>query len=250
MRLLITNDDGVHAKGIHALCKELEKYHDIIIVAPDDQRSATSHSITISKPLVVKEVELPDIKSKAYSVSGTPADCVRVATDQIIKDKVDMVVSGINIGYNLGTDILYSGTVSAAVEATLCSVPAIAVSTESSAEDYVYENAAKYIKKVIEVAVSNKLHEDIVLNVNVPPIKDEEIKGIKVCKIGKLQFHHYYKETGKEKENLVYKLEGERVVNHVEETDSYYVDNGYVTVTPLHYDLTNFNILKDVGKWF
>ncbi|GMQ58674.1 5'/3'-nucleotidase SurE [Vallitalea sediminicola] len=250
MRLLITNDDGVHAKGIHALCKELEKYHDIIIVAPDDQRSATSHSITIAKPLIVKEVELPDIKSKAYSVSGTPADCVRVAIDQIIKDKVDMVVSGINIGYNLGTDILYSGTVSAAVEATLCNIPAIAVSTESSAEFYVYENAAKYINKVIEIAVSNKLQGDIVLNVNVPPIKEKEIKGIKVCKIGKLQFNHYYKETHKEEEDMVYKLEGVRVVEHVPETDSYYVDNGFVTVTPLHYDLTNFNILNDVSQWF
>jgi 5'-nucleotidase len=252
MRLLITNDDGVHAKGIHALCKELEKYHEVTIVAPDDQRSATSHSITITKPLTVKEVKLPNIKSKAYSVSGMPADCVRVAIDQIIEDKVDMVISGINVGYNLGTDILYSGTVSAAIEATLLDIPSIPVSTETSAEDYVYENGAKYVKKVIEIAQNNKLQDDIVLNVNIPPIKNKDIKGIKVCKIGKLQFYHYYKETQtqNEEEGMIYKLEGGRVNNHKEDTDSYYVNNGYVTVTPLHYDLTNFNILNDVKQWF
>lgn len=249
MRLLITNDDGVHAKGIHILCKELEKYHDIVIVAPSDQRSATSHSITIKEPLVVDEVELPGLKSKAYSVSGTPADCVRIAVDQLVDD-VDMVISGINIGYNLGTDILYSGTVSAAVEATLCNIPAIAVSTEWHAELYSYENAAKYVRKVIEVADANELQDDIVLNVNVPPIEEKDIKGLKVCRIGKVQHSHYYVKDDSDKDNVVFRLEGVRKVEHDEETDSYYIDKGYVTVTPLHYDLTNFGILSEVEGWF
>lgn len=197
MRLLLTNDDGVHAKGIYALCKELEQYHDIIVVAPEDQRSATSHSITISKPLIVRKVILPDLKSQVYSVSGTPADCVRIALNQLVENKVDMVISGINIGYNLGADILYSGTVSAAVEATLSKIPAIAVSTHHEADLTVYETAAKYINQIIESATKNNLEKDIVLNVNVPALEEENIKGMKVCKIGRLQYHPSYKETKK-----------------------------------------------------
>lgn len=250
MKLLLTNDDGVHAKGIYALCKELEKYHDIIVVAPEDQRSATSHSITIREPLIVKKVELPGLKSKAYSVSGTPADCVRMGLDQLVESDIDMVISGINIGYNLGTDVLYSGTVSAAVEATLCGLPAIAVSTHHDAEISVYETAATYVHQVIEKAVKNKLQNDIVLNVNVPSIEKQYIKGLKVCKIGTLQYRAFYRESKREDESRVYTLEGEEIVDQIEETDAYYVGKGYITITPLHYDLTNFSILKDVTKWF
>lgn len=250
MKLLLTNDDGIHAKGIYALCKELEQHHDITMIAPDDQRSATSHSITITEPLMVREVKLQGLKSKAYSVSGTPADCVRIGLNQLVDHKVDMVISGINIGYNMGTDILYSGTVSAAVEATLCKIPAIAVSTDQDAELEVYGIAARYVTGIIEKAITNKIEDDIVLNVNVPALDQKDIKGMKVCKIGKMQYKAFFKETDSNEDRRLYNLEGERVVDHIEESDSYYINDGYVTITPLHYDLTNFEILKDVSRWF
>src|SRR5665647_1089265 len=132
MRLLLTNDDGINAKGIYALAKEIEKNHEVIIVAPDKERSACGHSITLTRPLIVRETKLIGLKSKAFSVDGTPADCVKIAINKLIDSKIngkiDMVVSGINKGLNLGTDVLYSGTVSAAIEATIYKIPAMTVS--------------------------------------------------------------------------------------------------------------------------
>src|SRR5690606_19674244 len=125
MRLLLVNDDGIHAEGINKLAMELEKKHEVTIVAPNDERSAQSHALTLRKPLIVKEVKLEGIKSRAYSVSGTPADCVRIALDQLIKEPVDLVISGINKGLNVGMDVLYSGTVSAAIEANLYGIPSM-----------------------------------------------------------------------------------------------------------------------------
>ena len=130
MRILLTNDDGVMAEGIYALAKELEKDHEVIIIAPETQRSAQSHAVTILQPLTVKEVKLDGLKSKAYSISGTPADCVRAGLEVLIDEPIDYVFSGINMGLNSGMDILYSGTVSAAIEANIYGIPSIAVSAE------------------------------------------------------------------------------------------------------------------------
>ena len=130
MKILLTNDDGVHALGIYALAKVLEKEHDVIIVAPSEQKSASSHAITIRNPLYMGETQLDGIKSKAYWVKGTPADCVKLFFEKINNEKIDFVISGINDGYNLGTDVLYSGTVSAAIEANIYNIPSIAVSTD------------------------------------------------------------------------------------------------------------------------
>ena len=130
MKILLTNDDGIMAEGIQTLAKELEKEHEVIIVAPDIQKSAQSHAITLFKPLVIKTVKLEGIKGKAYSVNGTPADCVRAGIEALTDKPIDLVFSGINIGLNSGMDILYSGTVSAAIEASIYNMPSIAVSTE------------------------------------------------------------------------------------------------------------------------
>jgi 5''/3''-nucleotidase SurE len=250
MKLLVTNDDGVHAKGIYALAKELQKYHEVIIVAPDDQRSASSHSITLTRPLRVKEEKLEGLNVKAYSVDGTPADCVRIALDQLISEKIDMVVSGINRGFNLGADILYSGTVSAAIEAAINKIPSAAVSTDVTDELSDYEVAAIYAEKIITEAYKNNIKEDFVLNINVPlkPLKD--IKGIKVSKIGGCVYSNYFQEMSLEGETRVFEIKGRINEDHFYETDTKFIKEGFVTVTPLHYDLTNFKILDEVGKWF
>ncbi|MBU3111931.1 5'/3'-nucleotidase SurE [Clostridium lacusfryxellense] len=253
MRLLLTNDDGINAKGIYALAKELEKEHEVIIVAPDKERSACGHSITLTRPLIVKDTNLIGLKSKAFSVDGTPADCVKIAINKLIDNKIDMVVSGINKGLNLGTDVLYSGTVSAAIEATIYKIPAIAISMEiqqNAKSDETYEIAAKYAREILLKAKENNLANDIVLNVNIPMLKEDEIKGIKVCKIGSRLYSNTYIESNGENNETQYKIKGVVEDIHEEDSDTIYLKDGYVTVTPLHYDLTNFKILKDVCEWF
>jgi 5'-nucleotidase len=250
MRLLLTNDDGINAKGIYALAKELEQNHEIIIIAPDNERSACGHSITLTRPLIVREVKLEGLKSKAFSVDGTPADCVKIAIHKLINEKIDMVVSGINKGLNLGTDVLYSGTVSAAIEAAIYKIPSMAVSMDVKNGIETYDMAAKYAGVILQSAKENNIKNDIVLNVNVPLLEESEIKGIKVCKIGSRLYNNCYIETIGENNETHYEIKGEVKDIHEEDSDTIYFKQGYVTVTPLHYDLTNFKILKDVGEWF
>lgn len=250
MKLLVTNDDGIMAKGIYLLVKELEKLHEVIIVAPDNQRSASSHSITLSRPLVVKEVKIEGLKGKAFSVDGTPADCVRVGISNLAEGKVDMVVSGINRGYNIGTDVLYSGTVSAAVEGAIYKIPSLAVSTGFTDEDNDYISAAIYVSEVLLKVEKYNIPNDFVLNLNVPIILKDDFKGIKVCKIGSRIYDEYYVETIGKDGHRNFQLKGD--VNDVEanDDDTYFIKEGYATLTPLHYDFTNFKVLKDVGEWF
>ena len=250
MRLLITNDDGISAKGIYALAKELEKNHEVIIVAPHSERSACGHSITLARPLVVKETNLQGLKSKAFSVDGTPADCVKIGINKLINGKVDMIVSGINKGLNLGTDVLYSGTVSAAIEAAIYKIPSMAISMDIKKDVETYEMAAKYAGEILEKAKENGISNDIVLNVNIPLLLEDEIKGIKVCKIGSRLYNNVYLETVGENNEKQYEIKGEVKDIHDENSDTIYFKEGYVTVTPLHYDLTNFKILNDVSQWF
>lgn len=246
MRVLLTNDDGVTAKGLAILAKELEKYHEVIIAAPSSQRSACGHSITIEEPLIIKEVELDGIKSKTYSVSGTPADCVKVAVEKLIEGKIDMVLSGINNGANVGTDVIYSGTVSAAIEAAMYKIPSIAVSSYTKDGLDNYEIASKYAIKMLSKAQNRPIKDDVVLNINVPLLAEEEIKGIKVCKIGNRLYDSYFVEEIREDNHKSYKLRGKINNDDYKDTDIYYLRRGYVTLTPLHYDLTNFKILKEV----
>lgn len=246
MRLLITNDDGINAEGIYILAKELEKTHEVTIVAPDNQRSACGHSITLERSLILKEVKLNNIKSKAYSLDGTPADCVRIGVDKLLKGKVDMVVSGINRGVNLGTDVIYSGTVSAAIEAAIYNIPSIAISSEILEEKENYKLAAKTVEKVLHAIKHKLLKDDVVLNINIPLISEEELKGIKICKIGSRTYNNCYIENKDELGNISYEIIGELKENLETDTDVYYFEEKYITITPLHYDLTNFKALKSV----
>ncbi|MFT5873651.1 MAG: 5'-nucleotidase [Clostridium sp.] len=250
MRLLLTNDDGITAKGIYALAKELEKNHEVIVVAPDNERSACGHSITLARPLVVREVKMEGLKVKAFSVDGTPADCVKIAINKLIEGKIDMVVSGINRGLNLGTDVLYSGTVSAAIEACIYKIPAMAISMAVKKNNENYEMAAVYAGEILLTAEKNNIKNDIVLNVNIPLLEKNEIKGIKVCKIGSRLYNNCYIESVSENGEKQYEIKGELQDIHEEDSDTLYLKEGYVTVTPLHYDLTNHKILKDVSEWF
>lgn len=249
MKVLITNDDGINARGILALAKEISKKHEVTVVAPREQKSASSHSISIHNPIRIREEKL-DESFKAYSLVGTPADCTQAGLSLLCKD-IDLVISGINRGLNCGTDVLYSGTVSAAVEGAIYNVPSIAISMEVDWERYDedYTKAAKWISKVVDIAENNYLRNDVVLNVNVPNLNEEEIKGIKVCKLGKSTYNNSYVLL-EEDDDMVYEIKGTR--NHICEDDSdlYFLSEGYVTLTPLHFDFTNFKIMNEVKKIF
>ncbi|MFL0197536.1 5'/3'-nucleotidase SurE [Clostridium sp. WILCCON 0269] len=240
MRLLLTNDDGIMAEGLHVLAKHFEKDNEVIIAAPDMQRSGSGHSITTSpNTLVAREVKLEGINSKAYSINGTPADCARLGIRKLGNNQIDMVISGINNGFNLGIDSLYSGTVSAAIEASICEVPSIAVSLDTKGNNYDYNIAAEYALEVFSIFKDKYKGDNVVLSLNVPLLPREKIKGLKVCRVG---FKYHLEETydnSENVENLSYNY-----------TDIYYVKRGYVTLTPLHYDLTNYKILKDINNLF
>ncbi|WP_032121420.1 5'/3'-nucleotidase SurE [Clostridium amazonitimonense] len=247
MRILITNDDGIDAEGIYAIAEILAKKHEVFVVAPHSQRSASSHSITLNKPLIIKEVTLGDLNVKAYSISGTPADCVRVGIDMIIKEPIDLVVSGINKGLNVGTDVLYSGTVSAAVEAALYNIPSIAISKEIKKEsegDYCY--AAEVGEEILNIFKDKSVGNEVVINVNVPYRPKEEVKGFKVCKVGKSKYKHNYVEFISEDGSKGYRVNGEMLEKYFQGDDVDYLKEGYVTITPLRYDLNNADILKGV----
>lgn len=246
MRILLTNDDGIMAEGIHVLAKELEKEHEVIIIAPDSERSAQSQAITLGSALIVKEVQLEGLKNISYSVSGTPADCVRVGLDKLIDGEVDLVVSGTNKGLNAGMDILYSGTVSAAIEANVYNKPSIAVSAEEKEGKCRFDLAAKYACKVIEKTKDQHKYSKLLLNVNVPFI--EEVKGIEVCRIGDTMLDYYTMRTSDNGEKSV-QVDGRFKIEYTKGTDRYFLDKGYVSITPLHYDLTNFELLDRVEEW-
>lgn len=249
MKILITNDDGINARGIIALAKEISKKHEIIVVAPREQKSASSHSISIHNPIKIREEKL-DENFKAYSLVGTPADCTQAGLSLLGGD-INIVISGINRGLNCGTDILYSGTVSAAVEGAIYSVPSIAISMDVdwSKEDEDYSKAAKWISKILDVAEKDYLKENVVLNVNVPNINEEDIKGLKVCRLGKSTYKTNYILV-EENEDKVYVTKGTRNDILEDDSDLYFLSQGYVTLTPLHFDFTNFKILDEVKDIF
>lgn len=249
MKVLLVNDDGIHAEGIRLLAKELEKKYELVIVAPEEQKSAQSQAITIHNTLTVKEVKLDGIKSKAYSVSGTPADCVRLGMNKLVND-VDIVMSGINEGLNVGMDVLYSGTVSAAIEANLYKIPSIALSAEWKDDKVDYSLAAKYGMEILERVKDDFIKNNIVLNINTPYLYREEVKGIKVCKIGGVIYDYYKVESSNARGEEVFRLHGREKVSFQEGTDRYYLSKGYITVTPLYYNFTNFKLLDMVKSWF
>ncbi|MCX7885325.1 MAG: 5'/3'-nucleotidase SurE [Caloramator sp.] len=254
MRILITNDDGINSSGFHELIKEIEKENEVIVVAPSEQKSACGHSVTLHRPIVIKEVKIDGVKSKAFSVDGTPADCVKIAIEKIVSYKFDKIISGINLGYNLGTDVIYSGTVSAAIEGAIYKIPSMAVSLgydEAKGFNFREENfkiAAEYTSKILKYSLNDM--EDVVLNINVPPIEKNEIKGIKVCQLGNRIYQNCYIESPGEDGTLGYKLQGMPRDIDDENTDVYNIKRGFITITPLHYDLTNFKIINEVSNWF
>ena len=249
MNILITNDDGISADGIIELAKEISTIANVYVVAPDTQRSATGHSITIHNPIMVKEAYIGE-NIKAYSISGTPADCVKVGIEGIFKDiNIDLVLSGINNGPNLGTDVIYSGTVSAAIEGFILNKPSIAVSyNDFKIKREVYSEAAKHVTTIINNIKDNlDLLNDCMLNVNIP---NTEVKGSRITTLGERKYDNVMEERVSPFGQKYYWIGGNiKELKQDKDSDIVCVNEGYISITPVNIEMTNldkFNILKNM----
>lgn len=244
MKILVSNDDGIYSPGIQMLAKRLAQLGTVYVIAPDRERSAASHSLTLDRPLLVEE-----IRERMFSVNGTPTDCVSIGVKGILKERPDLVVSGINKGGNLGDDITYSGTVSAAIEGTLLGIPSMAVSLVAW-EDFLFSTAAEYAARLAERIGREGLPRDTLLNVNVPNLQPEAVKGIRMTRQGKRTYHDEAMEMVDPRGKRYYWVGGgEPVWEPGDDTDYAAVSAGYVSVTPLHLDLTNFTALEELTDW-
>ena len=239
--ILVTNDDGVRSPGLKALLDAVTGIGDAYIIAPDRERSAVSHALTLHRPLKVEE-----LADRVYSINGTPTDCVAVGINKILPDRPVMVVSGINRGANLGDDITYSGTVSAAIESTIMGIPAFAVSLviTDQKEPLRLDTAATIAADIAKYIVDHSLPYDTLLNVNVPNVPRKRLKGIKLARQGKRVYDGAVKETFDPHGEKHYWIGGGQPYwEHGEDTDIQAVQDGYVSVTPIHLDLTNYEAL-------
>ena len=248
LTILVSNDDGIDAPGILALVQELKKIGDVTVVAPDKQQSAVGHAITMNFPIRAKESR----KNGAffgYAVEGTPADSVKLAVKALLKKKPDLLVSGINHGANTAISIIYSGTVSAATEGTILGIPSIAVSlTTYAPPDFRY--AAKFARKLAQLVIKKGLPEGTLLNVNVPPLPEKEIKGVVITRQGKSVWNDTFDVRRDPANKEYYWLTGALEESDTGlEFDQSAIRNNYISVTPIHYDLTDYKMLETMDRW-
>ncbi len=241
LNILLSNDDGIEAEGLIVL-EEIVKSmgHNVFIVAPDKNQSATSHSITLTKPLRIN-----GISKNKWETTGTPTDCVLIATHGLMNEKMDMIISGINHGPNMGEDILYSGTVAAAMEGHLMGISAIAISLATYGEKD-FTNCKNVITPIIDY-ISKLDHKRIFINVNIPNKKNKKIKGIKITKLGSRVYSDILIEKIDPRGEKYYWIGGsEPTYENIKGTDFEAVGNNYISITPLHPDLTDRDAMKTI----
>ncbi len=249
--ILLTNDDGIFAPGIDAIRQELEQIDGLEVwaVAPDRERSASGHAITMHRPLFAQEVEIPGANSPCYAVSGTPADSAKLAIDGLLPRRPDLVISGINRGANLGTDIFYSGTVSAALEGPILGIPAIASSLDSwTSRDY--RAAAQFTVRLALKVLEEGIPAGTLLNVNVPARPAGEIKGVRITKVGRRLYKDQWDKRKDPRGRTYYWLAGKLMeVDNDPDTDVRAVEEGYISVTPVQLDLTRYDQMERLSGW-
>jgi len=246
MKVLITNDDGINGKGLNVLFNRIKKIADrTVIVVPDRERSAISQSITLHSPIRMKK-----LKKDVYTIDGTPTDCVYLTYLGAIDFKPDIVISGINKGPNMGEDIVYSGTVAAAIESTFANIPAIAVSVDAISGEIYFETAAIVTELVLKKVVKNSLPTGVFLNVNVPNLKYDGIKGFKITKLGTRKYMDKLIKRYDPDNNPYFWYSGDDVIWKEQDGSDYHeVKKGYISITPLHLDLTAYEFIPVLKKW-
>ncbi len=248
--ILVTNDDGILAPGIRALISIMETIGDVIVVAPDKPQSAMGHAITVNNTLFIDKISKDNDAIAEYSCSGTPVDCVKLAVNEILKRKPDLCVSGINHGSNSSINVIYSGTMSAAVEAGIEGIPAIGFSLLDFDWNADFEPIKSFVKKITLETLANKLPLGVVLNVNFPKLKESEIKGIKVCRQAKAYYAQKFDKRQTPFGKDYYWLAGKFVnEDKGEDTDEWALANGYISVVPVQFDLTAHHSIQQLNTW-
>lgn len=248
LKILVSNDDGIESHGLHVLVKYLKQLGDVLVVAPLTEQSAVGHAITMKVPLRVTEYK-NNGSFYGYAVEGTPADCVKMGIKNILKEKPDIVVSGINHGSNTAINIVYSGTVSAAREAAIMDVPAIAVSIASHNPQH-FDYAGKVSREITKLVLENGLPTGTLLNVNIPDLPEEEILGILPTMQGKTKWDDVYEERIDPFGKKYFWLTGKLIENDNNlSQDHFAVKNNYVALTPVHFDLTDYRAYENMKQW-
>ncbi len=245
----MTNDDGILADGIRALASELCLMGEVSVVAPDRERSATGHAITVLRPLRVEKISIPGVDAEAWAVDGTPSDCVKLAVQALLERRPDVVVSGINRGPNLGTDVLYSGTVSAAIEGAICGLPSLAVSV-AAFENCNYAFAAKFVARMISKVLEKGLPPDTLLNINVPPVDEQDIAGVAITRLGARKWRDVFDRRVDPRGRTYYWMAGDVVeCDEDADIDAVAIRSNQISVTPIHLDLTRYDLLDQLKEW-
>lgn len=249
--ILVTNDDGITAPGIRHLISIMKKIGDVVVIAPDSPQSGMGHAITLNDNLYCDPVKLEETEDhKEYSCSGTPADCVKIAKQEILKRKPDLCVSGINHGSNSSINVIYSGTMSAAVEAGTEGIPAIGFSLLDYSLSANFEPTTKFIETIVNNVLENGLPKGVVLNVNIPKLSANKIKGIKVCRQAKAHWVEEFDKRTNPQGRDYYWLTGKFVnEDKGEDTDEWALENGYVSVVPVQFDLTAHHSIQELNSW-
>lgn len=243
--ILVTNDDGITAPGLRTLIEVAKEIADIIVVAPDSPQSGKGHAITVNNTLYINK-----ITEEEYSCSGTPVDCVKIAVHEILNRKPDLCISGINHGSNSSINVIYSGTMSAAVEAGIEGIPAIGFSLADFSWHADFEPTKKYVREIILSALENGLPDGVVLNVNFPKLEKQAIKGIKVCRQANARWIERFDKRQTPHGRDYYWLAGEFVnYDKGEDTDEWALANGYVSVVPTQFDLTAHYAIQILNTW-
>ena len=248
MRILLTNDDGIHAAGLRALYEALKPEHQVYIAAPESEMSAVGHAITLSSPIMVQDVQRDGVFF-GYAVKGTPADCVKLAVQELLDTPPDMVLSGINVGANVGVNILYSGTVSAATEGAFLGIRSAAISLVAT-EDPDFRFAARFSREIVRFINASDLKDGTALNVNIPALPPEKIRGICLTRQGTSRFMERFERRTDPRGRVYYWLMGEKFVeNGNPHNDSVALSRDMITITPIHYDLTCETELERLNRF-
>lgn len=249
--ILVTNDDGITAPGIRHLIKLMKQIGEVVVVAPDSPQSGMGHAITVHNNLYCDPVKLDKSEThKEFSCSGTPVDCVKIANQKILPRKPDLCVSGINHGSNSSINVIYSGTMSAAVEAGTAGIPAIGFSLLDYSLDANFEPSSTFVKSIAKSVLKNGLPKGVVLNVNLPKLPAEKIKGVKICRQAKAHWVEEFDKRVNPQGRDYYWLAGEFVNEDVgEDTDEWALENDYVSVVPVQFDLTAHDAINELNTW-
>ncbi|MDC6389165.1 5'/3'-nucleotidase SurE [Maribacter sp. PR1] len=250
--ILVTNDDGITAPGLRALVSYMKEIGDVVVVAPDSPQSGMGHAITLDSTLYSKkmQVDLSHTGTEEYSCSGTPADCVKLGLQELLERKPDICVSGINHGSNSSINVIYSGTMSAAIEAGIEGVPAIGFSLCDYNWEADFSPAENFIKNIVREALQCGIPKGVVLNVNIPKLPQQELKGIKVCRQAKANWKEKFDKRTNPMGKDYYWLTGEfELLDKGEDTDEWALANGYISIVPTQFDLTAHHAIQDINNW-